>query len=63
MILLFLANGMLSEVDLHLLDVIANFERIQKYNLYELWFTKNKKLTNEEINECARGKNAKFNSK
>jgi hypothetical protein len=54
MILLFLANGMLSEVDLHLLDVIANFERIQKYNLYELWFTKNKKLTNEEINECAR---------
>jgi hypothetical protein len=42
---------MLSEIDLHLLDVIANFEPIQKYDLYELWFTKNKKLTDEEINE------------
>lgn len=42
---------MASEVDLYLLDVIINFEPLRKYNLYEFWLTKNKKLTEEEIDE------------
>jgi len=42
---------LVSDVDLHLLDIIINFEPLQKYNLYEFWFTKNKKLTDEEIDE------------
>ena len=41
----------MNEVDSYLLDVIANFEPIQKHILYEFWLTRNKKLTNEEVNE------------
>lgn len=44
---------MLPEVDLLLLDIIANFEPL-RYPIHEFWLTRNKKLTSEKIEDSIR---------